>query len=309
MSTTPAPRTLFQEWIDDAAVFPPGNAPVPRAWSEHLELLAGAEGDLLGPLLVGASAAEELVRAGLAHPAPDHVSPITVAVVGRAGTPVQDVVDAVGSLANHAELGVACAEVHHDAGDWRRLVDLGLRTAVEVPREGQAMVRALDDLAAGVAEEVGGATGPAVLAKWRTQATPQTPAPDSRQLAEFLMATHERGLAFKLTGGLHRAVAPGPVVDEPHGALNILVATHHLLRGSTLSELTATLEIGEGPALASLLAGLTEPEVQALRARFVSFGCCGVLDPIGDLAELGLLASSPTPALLTSIPTPTKESP
>lgn len=295
MSTTPAPRTLFQEWIDDAAVFPPGNAPVPRAWSEHAELLAGTEGDLLGPLLVGASAVEELGQSATVQAPPDHVSPVDVAIVGRAGTSVEDVVNAVGSLQDQIHLTITGAEVSHNEGDWRRLVDIGLRTAVEVPREGRQMVRALDDLAAGVAEEVGGADSPAALAKWRTQATSQAPAPDSRQLAEFLMGTHERGLAFKLTGGLHRAVAPGPSADEPHGALNILVATHHLLRGSTLSELTAILEIQDGPALAALLTGLTAAEVQSLRSRFVSFGCCGVLDPLNDLADLGLITTPQTP--------------
>ncbi|QFG69014.1 hypothetical protein [Ornithinimicrobium pratense] len=295
MSTTPAPRTLFQEWIDDAAVFPPGNAPAPRAWAEHVEMLSGSEGDLLGPLLIGATAAEDLARAVLVHGAPDHVSPVEVAVVGRAGTSVEDVAGAVRSLQDQVHLRVTGAEVTHGEGDWRRLVDLGLRTAVEVPRQGRNLSRALDDLGTGVAEEVGGSDTPTALVKWRTQATPAAAAPDARQLAEFLLATHERALAFKLTGGLHRAVAPGPSGDEPHGALNILVATHHLIRGSTLSELVATLELQDGEALAALLAGLTAAEVEALRARFVSFGCCGVLDPINDLARLGLITTPHTP--------------
>ncbi|WP_131105241.1 hypothetical protein [Ornithinimicrobium sufpigmenti] len=292
MSTTPALRALFQEWIDDAAVFPPGNAPPPRAWSEHVEMLAGSEGDLLGPLLIGASAVEELGRAVLVHGAPDQVSPVEVAVVGRAGTSVEDVAGAVRSLQDHVLLSVTGAEVTHGEGDWRRLVDLGLRTAVEVPRQGRHLARALDDLGAGVAEEVGGSTAPAALAKWRIQATPAAPAPDAQQLADFLLATHERGLAFKLTGGLHRAVAPGPSADEPHGALNILVATHQLLRGGTAAELVATLESQDGEELAAVLTGLTTPQVEELRGRFVSFGCCGVLDPIGDLADLGLIVTT-----------------
>ena len=290
----PAPRPLFQEWIDDAAVFPPGNAPVSRAWSEHVELLAGAERDLLGPLLIGASAVEDLALAVTVHAPPGQVSPVDVAIVGRAGTSVEDVASAVGSLQDQIHLSVAGAEVSHSEGDWRRLVDLGLRTAVEVPRAGRQMSRALDDLAAGVAQEVGGADSPAVLAKWRTQKTPQASAPDARQLAQFLVAVHDRGLAFKLTGGLHRAVAQGPSADEPHGALNILVATHHLLRGSTLSELTETLESQDGPSLARQLVGLTAAQVQALRGRFVSFGCCGVIDPIGELADLGLITTPHT---------------
>lgn len=295
MSTTPVRRRLFQEWIDDAAVFPPGNAPVPRAWSEHVELLAGTEGDLLGPLLVGASAVEELARAAAVHAPPAQVSPVDVAVVGRAGTSVEDVAGAVGMLQDQTHLTVAGAEVSHGEGDWRRLVDLGLRTAVEIPRSGRHLERALDDLAAGVAQEVGGEDSPAVLAKWRTQRTPQEPAPDSRQLAGFLVAVHDHGLAFKLTGGLHRAVAPGPSADEPHGALNVLAATHRLLQGADAAELVELLELTDAAALATLLAGLTDAQVDAVRRRFVSFGCCGVLDPIGDLAELGLFSTPQSP--------------
>ena len=68
MSTLPAPRSLFDRLVDDAAVFPPGNAPVPVAWSEHLTLRAGGHGDLLGPLLIGTSGAASLVDAAGAEP-------------------------------------------------------------------------------------------------------------------------------------------------------------------------------------------------------------------------------------------------
>lgn len=294
MSTTPAPRTLFHRWIDDAAVFPPGQAPVPRAWSEHVELRSGPYADLLGPLLIGTGGAAELVEAASVAPPPDHLSPVPVAVVGRAGTTVDAVIRAARSLQASPHLTVTGTEVAHAGGDWRRLVDLGLRTAVELPRGGTELIAALDDLGGGVAQEVGGDDAPVALAKLRTQATPQAPAPDVRELAEFLLATQDRGLAFKLTGGLHRAIAQGPEAREPHGALNILVATHHLLRGTTLPDLQATLEIQDGPALASLVAGLNEQSAQDIRQRFVSFGCCGVLDPLDELAGLGLLASTRT---------------
>lgn len=290
MSTTTAARSLFARWIDNAAVFPPGNAPVPRAWTEHLQLLDGGYAELLGPLLIGTSGVEELIRAAEAEPAPERRSPVAVSVVGRAGTSVDEVADAVRSLRRSTEVLVQGAEVVHGDGDWRRLVDLGLRTAVEVPGGGAAQVEALDDLASGVAQDVGD-TSPAVVAKLRTQATTDTPAPSPRQLAEFLSATHARGLPFKLTGGLHRALAHGDAEDNSfeHGALNVLVATHHLRDGAGLPDLTATLGIKDPAPLAALVRGLTEQEGLDLRARFTSFGCCGVLDPIGDLVELGLI--------------------
>jgi hypothetical protein len=33
----------------------------------------------------------------------------------------------------------------------------------------------------------------------------------------------------------------------------------------------------------------TDDEASGVRTLFRSFGCCGVTDPLGDLADLGLL--------------------
>lgn len=313
MSTTPATRTLFARWIDDAAVFPPGNAPVPQAWAEHLALRAGGYADLLGPLLVGASAAGELVDAAAAAPPPEALSPVAVVPIARAGTPVDDLLAAVEALRESPHLEVVGTEVAHDPeGSWRQALTTGRPTAVEVPREGAEMIAALDDLAGAAgdegaadesAHEGGAVPGPRIIAKLRTQATAEVPAPSARTLAEFLCAAHDRHLPVKLTGGLHRAVAR-PGEPEPHGALNLLIAVHHLLHGAGLRSLEATLELPDGPALASLAAGLTEQTAADVRATFVSFGCCGVLDPIGDLAGLSLLAEAPAPPAPTTAPAP-----
>ena len=68
MSTLPAPRSLFDRLVDDAAVFPPGNAAVPVAWTEHLAMRSGRYGDLLGPLLIGTSGAAALMEAAAEAP-------------------------------------------------------------------------------------------------------------------------------------------------------------------------------------------------------------------------------------------------
>lgn len=299
MSTTlpPAPRSLFDRLVDDAAVFPPGNAPVPVAWSEHLRLRAGGYGDVLGPLLIGTPGAPALVEAAAAAPPEaDHetaaglvAEPVSVGVVARPGTPVDDLLDAVTTLRTSPHLRVASVELAHDAaGTWRRALGLGVPVAVEVTRALGEQHDALDDLAAAAATD-------RVLAKLRTQGTPAAPVPTARELAEFLHGVRDRGLPFKLTGGLHHAVAhtehaEDGGTEEQHGVLNVLVAAHHLEQGATLRHLVATLELRDAGALASLVRGLSEREVDRLRARFVSFGCCGVLDPVGELAELGLLA-------------------
>lgn len=300
MSTLPpAPRSLFDRLVDDAAVFPPGNAPVPVAWSEHLSLRSGRYGDVLGPLLIGTPGAPGLVDAAAGAPPEADLEtagglepePVAVGVVARPGTPVAHLLEAVATLRASPHLRVVSVELAHDtAGTWRRALELEVPVAVEVTRDLAAQHDALDDLAAAAA------TGTArVLAKLRTQGTPTAPVPTSRELAEFLHGVRERDLAFKLTGGLHHAVAhteptPDGRTEEQHGVLNVLVATHHLEQGATLRHLVATLELRDAGALASLARGLPEREVDQLRARFVSFGCCGVLDPIGELVDLGLLA-------------------
>ena len=59
MST--APPALLAGLIDDAAVFPPGNAPLAAALTGHRALRAGPDADLVGPLLVPAASVPELV--------------------------------------------------------------------------------------------------------------------------------------------------------------------------------------------------------------------------------------------------------
>lgn len=291
MSTRPpAPASLLAGWIDDAAVFPPGSSPVELAWTDHLDLRAGGYADLVGPLLVRPGDVPGLVSAAGSTPAPDRVVPVAVAVVARAGTTVDEVLAAAQELGSSDHVVLAGVEVWHEADGWQRLLDLGVRVVVEVPREGQPMVDALGALSAAREQAPG-----RVVAKLRTQATAQAPAPSPRQLAEFMMAAHSLGLPFKLTGGMHRALAHGEEQDGSfeHGCLNVLVATHHLLGGAGLRSLGATLEMGDGDGLASLASGLGEQEARAVREAFVSFGCCGVLDPVGDLASLGLVAAPP----------------
>lgn len=297
MSTSPPPRSLFRRWVDDAAVFPPGDAPVPDAWSAHLVLRQGRYGDLVGPLLIGTPGAASLVDAAADRPAP---RPVDVGVIARAGTAVEDLLAAVATVRSSPQLRVASVEVAHDeAGRWRPALDLGVPVAVEVPRDASSQQHALDDVAAAAG------AGPVVLAKLRTQATPTAPVPTPEELAAFLLAVRDRSLPFKLTGGLHHAVATTVTTDagqeDQHGALNVLVAAHRLETGADAAALAETLASRDAAALASAARGLDEDRAATVRTRFVSFGCCGVLDPLEDLAGLDLLAGAPH--------TPTKETP
>lgn len=290
MSTRTAPRNLFRALVDDAAVFPPGNAPVPRAWEEHLRLRRGGYADLLGPLLVGTGHAAQL---GQAAAGAELAEPVAVAVVSRPGTAVEDLLDAVDLLRDVAAVQVVTVETALDpAGSWRRALSLGVPVAVEVDRDRTQLPRSLDEVATARSD----GQGTVVLAKLRTQATPQRPVPSPSELAAFLLGADARHLPVKLTGGLHHAVArrddDGRTLDR-HGVLNVLAALAAVDAGADELALVGTLAEEDTDRLVDVVAGLDEPAVARLRGRFRSFGCCGVTDPLDELRELGLLTDRP----------------
>ena len=119
------PRALLQGLIDDAAVFPPGLAPLPDAVAEHVARRAYR--DAVGPLLVPATAADDVrdLAAG-AH--------LRVGLIARPGMPVEPVRAGVAALAG-SSVDVAGVEVGAGSA-WEGLLDLGVPVTVEIPRDG-----------------------------------------------------------------------------------------------------------------------------------------------------------------------------
>lgn len=289
MSTRTADRSLFRALVDDAAVFPPGNAPVPRAWEEHLRLRRGGYADLLGPLLVGTGHAAEL---GQVAGGDGDEAPVEVAVVSRPGADVDDLLATVKLLRGVAAVRVGSVETALDlAGSWRRALSLGVPVAVEVDRDQDRLAKALDEVRTAATD-----LPEAVLAKLRTQATPQQPVPSPSELAAFLLGADARELPVKLTGGLHHAVArrgdDGGTLDR-HGVLNVLAALAAIDDGADEQALVETLADEDTDRLIDVVVGLDEPAVVRVRSRFRSFGCCGVTDPLDELRDLGLLTDRP----------------
>lgn len=289
MSTRTADRSLFRALVDDAAVFPPGNAPVPRAWEEHLRLRRGGYADLLGPLLVGTGHAAEL---GQVAGGDGDEAPVEVAVVSRPGADVDDLLATVELLRGVAAVRVGSVETALDlAGSWRRALSLGVPVAVEVDRDSTNLPRALDEVRTAATD-----LPVTVLAKLRTQATPQQPVPSPSELAAFLLGADARELPVKLTGGLHHAVArrgdDGGTLDR-HGVLNVLAALAAIDDGADEQALVETLADEDTDRLIDVVVGLDEPAVVRVRSRFRSFGCCGVTDPLDELRDLGLLTDRP----------------
>lgn len=284
-----ADRSLFVRLVDDAAVFPPGNAPIDRALTEHVMRREGSPGDLVGPLLIPASGAGTLRRVAEHLAAGGHppYPPVAVGLIARPGTPLDDLLTALDTLRGSGHLQVGSVELAAEPG-WAAALRWGLPLAVEVPREPAAQRETLTALTRAHEQAVG------LAAKLRTQSTAHHPVPTADELATFVLACEQHRLPFKLTGGLHRAVRhtvdlPDGSQEDQHGVLNVLLATHRAAQGGHRSDVVETLLIDDGPLLAEEVRRLSADEARAVRARFASFGCCEVLDPIGDLVELGVL--------------------
>lgn len=289
MSTTP---DLLRALVDDAAVFPPGNSPLAEAVSSHAGHLDAPYGACVGPLLVPAAAAAELLT-HLDAGRWTHPEPLGVGVVARPGTDPDVLREALALLGADPRVRVAGAELGWTP-QWRRLDLPGdLPLALEVPRGGAEQAEALADVRSSVAE------GDAVVAKFRTGPTPTWAWPDEAELAAFLCAAAASPVPVKLTGGLHHAVRGsyevGGAAEENHGVLNVLVATAAALEHAAPATVAGLLAVPDADALADLVLAWTPDTVTRVRAAFTSYGCCTVTDPLGELAELGLPTTSGGP--------------
>ena len=120
-----------------------------------------------------------------------------------------------------------------------------------------------------------------VRAKFRTGGIRADLYPSEAELAASIRAAVERDIAFKATAGLHHAIRnTDPHTGfEQHGFLNLLLAAADPANAETL---LAVRDRGE-------IAARVRDLDPAVRARFVSYGTCSVLDPVTDLIDLHLL--------------------
>jgi hypothetical protein len=274
-----APRMLFAEMVHDAAMFPPGNAPVVAAVTSHLEYRRSWFSWMIGPLVVSDQKLAETGRAILA----ETEEPLAVSVVNTGGaggvlslahrtTPGLDVVAVESALRDLDDLAGNAARVVSAAEELAE----NIRVYVEIPYA-RGWERAVE-----VVEAAG------LFGKIRTGNPDNSATPTYDQLAHQLSALVEADLAFKATAGLHHAQpTPGPDPDRPmqHGFLNLLAGIEALVEDASMTEAADVLRDAD-PAR---IGAWSEDTAARVRRRFRGFGCCGVLDPVQDLVALGLV--------------------
>jgi hypothetical protein len=290
-TTTPV---LLRGLVDDAAVFPPGNAALADAVRQHAGHRSAWYADCVGPLLVPAAAVADLVAvldardAGTATDAAtsrDAPDPLDLVLVARPGADPALTTAALDALRDETRVRVVGAELAWQEG-WRSLGLDEVALALEVPR-GDDHAVAVADVHSALAE------GRRVVAKFRTGPTPTWPWPEEAELAAFLGICGGLEVPFKLTGGLHHAgrgtYEVAGIPEENHGVLNVLVATSVALAGAGQDEVAALLAVHDAAALAHLVAAWPDATAARVREGFTGYGCCTVTDPVGELADLGLL--------------------
>jgi hypothetical protein len=295
MSTTASPDLdAFAALVDDAAVFPPENAPVPDAVRAHAEHRAAWYSGLVGGFVCSDTRLTEL-QAALDDVGDDAPAPlgVTLTISGGAGA----VGPALTWVQRDERLRLTGLEVAlRDEDDLRhnaaRMTTV-LRDApddvtayVEMPRlHGTGIpagwAAALDEIAAA-----------GLRVKFRTGGLDHDAFPSAAELAEVIAASLDHETPFKCTAGLHHAVrhTDDRTGFEHHGFLNVLLATRTLFDGRSGADAEKLLEQRDPAAVGEQVRDLGTDGVRSTRRWFTSLGSCSVLEPVDDLVDLGLIS-------------------
>lgn len=274
------------EWagfIDDAAIFPPGNSPL----ADAVTAFRGRRNEQwYAPLVSSFVVSRERL--------PDIKSPLElpISLVINGGPGV--IAETLGKVptVNASVVGIEVAL--RDEDDLPGAVE---RTAVAL-----AAARADGALTAdtpvyvelpqapasgGWLDAVAAVSERGLRLKFRTGGLTADLFPAPSTLAAWIAAAVGRDVPFKCTAGLHRAIRHS--ADDGfvhHGFLNLLLATDVLAGGADIEKAVAVL--GEEDH-AEISKQIHSVDISALRRRFVSYGSCSVIEPLDDLLALGLM--------------------
>jgi hypothetical protein len=283
---------LVSGLVDDAAIFPPGNAPLGEAVPAHARHVTSPHGVVVGPFVCSDRVLPDLSRLLEAEP-PAQPLPLSLVVIGGAGA----IEPALAWADRDPHLEVRAVEVAlrdeddlaHNAARVVTVLDLAqpddVDAYVELPRlagpePSAGWLRAADAVA-----EAGHRL------KFRTGGESPEAHPAETELATVIDAALDRQTAFKCTAGLHHGIrhTAHDTGFEQHGFGNVLVATAALLDGADHHAAAAVLAERDSDAVGAELRALDRDAAARLRGWFRSFGSCSIDEPVADLVGWGLL--------------------
>lgn len=293
---------LLRGLVDDAALFPPGSAPMAVAVREHRHHRAAPYGQLVGRFLCRDSDALDWLR---------HLGGadrVRAGLIADHGVPqVGETLRILDSLADPDD--PAASDVPAPGAIVVEAVEVPLPTDVPPARAVAAAVaelRALPHRPTGYLEiprspgwpdAVAACARYGVGAKLRTGGLAAAAFPSEREVADFVTACVAAGVPFKCTAGLHQAArhtAPDTGYEH-HGFLNLLAATHAAVTGA---DVAAAVAERDPAVLAGACRRVDDATAAVVRRAFVAYGSCSVAEPLADLADLGLV----DPGLVDHLP-------
>jgi hypothetical protein len=266
--------------VDDAAIFPPGDAPLPDAIAAYQQRREQWYAELVGPLVVRDT--------DLPGVPPD--LPVAVVLTGGAGA-----VAGVATLATKkghrlVALEAAVRDLDDQAGNVRRINaavdaarDEGELADTEVYVELPQTDPTPDWLAA--ADAVAEAEH---HLKFRTGGVEAHLFPTAATVAAWIDAALDRETSYKCTAGLHHAVRhrDHDTGFEHLGFLNVLLATRVAFDGGSRDEVARVLDDHYAN---DLVAMARQSDLAGARRWFTSYGSCSVTEPLDELVGLGLI--------------------
>ena len=286
-------RNLLNDLLDDASLFPPGNAAMPAAVSAHANHEKAWFSELTGPFVCPETRLAELGRALTTANRPW----IDLSLVVTGGAPA--VASATDAVAADPRLRLRAVEVPATKDESPAQTVTDVAAALDaVPLAGAAayieypLAAIADPDTAGPLLDLADQRG--YRPKLRTGGVTPQAFPPEQTLAGGLVAIASRRIRFKCTAGLHHAVrcTDEKAGLEQHGFLNVLLATAAAAADADRDEVAAILAQRNQDVIAAAIRGLDPETVVDIRWLFTSFGTCSTNEPVGELVSLGLISQS-----------------
>ncbi|MBO6513965.1 MAG: hypothetical protein JJ974_08380 [Phycisphaerales bacterium] len=311
-------QTLMGGLIDYAGLFPPSKLPMKKATEYYAKYLRAEHADFVGRFICPVPKLEELSKeAAIVMPGtfatsgyPEHADVLE---------PWQISGIIVGDLQENLEMIYRFNEHHDDEANGLALVDaieMRVGSSEEID-EALEIIPEMIDAAFEVPQDIimngdprgmiAAMSGSGVLAKIRCGGVEASMIPESRHIAEFMMACKNASVPFKCTAGLHHPVrSEHPLTyedDAPrgmmHGFINVFFGAAYVnaVKKPDMDTLLGIIDETDPKAFAFDGQGITHrasrvTTIQLGQARegfSTSYGSCSIDEPIADLKTMGLL--------------------
>lgn len=277
---------LLAGLVDDAALFPPGNAPMAVAVRDHIRHRQAWYANFVGPFVCSDVHLGDL--AAEVQRLPADTQPLRVSLVLPDGA--ESMAAVVEVVAGTDRLQLAAVEVRlapdPDLVDAARDV-LASMQAARLPVDCVRYIEVPPDATHDVIPVI--SLGDA-RAKLRTGGVEAAAFPSERTVAGFIRTCVDEQVRFKCTAGLHHAVrhtAPDTGFEH-HGFLNVIAAVERAAGGATIGELTGILGERDRGVVVAMVADIGQGGGR--RRWFDSFGSCSVAEPLAELITAGMVS-------------------